>query len=132
MLFCCAIVLSCWFVSYICIMHIASVHISYVGWISSVHTTKCIVGVHLFYFLFDILAWAFMCKLPMKLQPLKTSSINIYFMTKSQKGMVLLVAIFMLIFFLLFVLLWNINMRLWTQFWHKKTLHFNQEKKEML
>jgi hypothetical protein len=44
-------------------MHITSVHIICLGWIISVHIPKCIVDVHLFCFLFDNLAWAFMSKL---------------------------------------------------------------------
>ncbi len=50
-------------------MHIAGVHIFYSGWISSVHNVKCVANVHLHCHLFDILVWAFMSKLPMKLQP---------------------------------------------------------------
>ncbi len=95
-------------------MHIVGVHILYLDWINSVHIAKCVAGVHLFCFLFNILVWAFMFKLPVKLQPPKTSSINIYLMTKSRKGMVFLVTILMMMFFFLFLLLWNISVRLWT------------------
>jgi len=95
-------------------VHIASVHILYLGWINSVHTAKCVVNVHLFYFLFDILVWAFMSKLPMNFNLLKTSSVRIYLVIQSQKGMVFLVAIFMMMLLFLFLLLWNIGVRLWT------------------
>ncbi len=49
------------------------------------HTTKCVVGVHLFCFLFDILAWAFMFKLPLKLQPLKNFKYKYLFGDKIPK-----------------------------------------------
>jgi hypothetical protein len=82
---CCSIVLSCWYVTYICIVHIDGVHILCLGWINNVHTTKCIVNVHLFCFLFDILAWAFMSKLPIKLQPLKSFKYKYLFGDKIPK-----------------------------------------------
>ncbi len=67
-------------------MHIVGVHILYLGWINSVHITKCVVNVHLLCFLFDILAWAFMCKLPMNLQPLKNFKFKYLFGDKIPKG----------------------------------------------
>jgi hypothetical protein len=121
--FCCSIVFLCWSAACICIVHIVSVQILCLGWINNVHITKCIVGVHLLCFLFDILTWAFMSKLPRKLQPLRTSSISIYLLIKSRKGIVFLITILMIMLFFMFLLLWNINVRLWTQFWHKETLH---------
>jgi hypothetical protein len=50
-------------------VHIVGVHILYLGWISSVHLAKCVANVHFLCFLFEVLVWAFMSKLPMKLQP---------------------------------------------------------------
>lgn len=67
-------------------MHIASVHILCMGWIIIVHTLKCIVDVHLFSFLFNILAWGFMSKLLMKLQPPKKFKYKYLFGGKILKG----------------------------------------------
>jgi len=67
-------------------MHIASVHMLCMGWIINVHTLKCIVGVHLFCFLFNILAWGFMSKLLMKLQPPKKLKYKYLFGDKIPKG----------------------------------------------
>jgi hypothetical protein len=80
---CCAFVLVC------CLhMHCAYcwVHIPYLGWINSVHTTKCVVNVNLVCFLFDILTWAFMFKLPKKVQPLKNFKYKYLFDDKIPKG----------------------------------------------
>jgi hypothetical protein len=67
-------------------MHIASVHILCLGWIISVHIPKCIVGVHLFCFLFNILAWGFLSKLLMKLQPPNNFKYKYLFGDKILKG----------------------------------------------
>ncbi len=55
----------------LCLVHIACVHLLCLVWINNVHIGKCIIGVHLHCFVFDIVAWAFMFKLLMTLQPLK-------------------------------------------------------------
>jgi len=54
--------------------------------VATVHTLKRIIGVHLFCFLFNILAWGFMFKLLMKLQPLKKFKYKYLFGDKIPKG----------------------------------------------
>jgi hypothetical protein len=75
-----------WFVACICIVHIIGVHILYLSWINIVHTAKCVANVHLYCFLFDILVWAFMSKLPMKFQPLENFKYKDLFGDKISKG----------------------------------------------
>ncbi len=70
----------------LCHVHIAGVHLLCLVWISNVHIGKCIIGVHLLCLLFDILAWAFMSKLPMKLQPPKNFKYKYLFGNKISKG----------------------------------------------
>ncbi len=76
----------CWFIVSICIVHIVGVHLFYLVWISSVHTAKCIIGVHLHCFLFDILTWAFMSKLRTKLHPIKNFKCKYLLGDKILKG----------------------------------------------
>jgi hypothetical protein len=67
-------------------VHIVDVHILYLGWISNVHIAKCVANVHLLCLLFDIFVWAFMSKLPMKLQPPENFKYKDLFGDKILKG----------------------------------------------
>ncbi len=67
-------------------MHIIGVHILCLGWINNVHIAKCVDGVHLLCFLFNILTWAFMFKLLVKLQPPKNFKYKYLFNDKILKG----------------------------------------------